>query len=228
MATNRQLVSDIKQSFKWMSNDIIASDRWILSELRKVSIKLIKQQLDKRKLWSSDNIFTVVDCVEMQEVPLSECCDYSSYPCTISRTKYPLPVISEGIYGLICQGVFDINSTIKFDYMDPERYSNYLKLYGVSKSQKNKVWWKQNGYIYTNMPDLELIKIIAFFEEDVPNYISSCQDNTKNCPTNPLDNDFKCPGYLLDDVKKIVRDTIRTTYKESVQDLVDNDNDDSK
>lgn len=226
MATNRQLVSDIKQSFKWTSGDLIASDRWVLSELRKASIKLIKQQTDKRKLLSSDNIFTTIPCLKMIEVPISECCDFNSFPCTISRSKSKIPNISEGIYGPICQGVFDINNTVKFDYMDPERYTRYLKLYGKNAT-KNKVWWKQNGYIYTNLPDLELIKIIAFFEDDITSNISDCSE-PEDCPLNPLDKEFKCPGYLLDDLKKIVRDTIRQTYKSSVQDLETNDVDETK
>jgi hypothetical protein len=227
MLTLRQVISDIKSGFKWIDSNSLASDRFIASELMKESIMLIKQQTDKRKLLSSENIFTAIPCLEMEEVPLSECCSFNSFPCTIGRSKYKLPKISEGIYGLLIQGVYDIKGKLRFDYMDPDRYSNYLALYG-DRATKNRVFWKQDGYLYVNNPDIKLLKVLAFFEETVPQWLLSCSDDDVTCPVNPLDAEFKCPGFLVSPVKDKVRKTLEETFKRSVQNLADNDVDTTK
>ena len=226
--TYRQIVSDIRESFKWVSGDNIVTDRFIASELRKEAILLIKREISQRKLLSSDNIFSTIPCLEMVEVPITECCDFNSFPCTVARSKYKIPIISESIYGLVCQGVYDIMSTTKFDYMDPDRYSNYLRMYGKDKKGKTKVFWKANGYLYVNQPDIVKVKLVAFFEEDIPKQLLSCSEDPVDCYPNPLDLEFKCPGYLISPVKKIVRETIRQNYKSSLQDNIEDDNDESK
>ena len=227
MLTTRQVVSAIKSGFKWIDSNSLASDRFIASEIIKESIIFIKQQTDKRKLLSSENIFTAIPCLEMEEVPITECCSLNSFPCTIGRSKYKLPKISEGIYGLLIQGVYDVKGKMRFDYMDPDRYANYLSLYG-DKATKNRVFWKQDGYLYVNNPDIKLLKIIAFFEEPVPTWLLSCSEDDAICPTNPLDLEFKCPGFLISAVKDKVRKTLEETFKRSVQNLSDNDMDASK
>lgn len=227
MATLRSMVSEVRSMFKLISSDDTISDRAIAAELISTSIELIKRETDKRKLFSSDNIFTEISCLQMKEVPLSECCDYVS-DCKIARSVDKVPRIGENIYGLLLQGVFTTDArSKKFDYVDIGRYINILDLYPNSRD-KHKYFWKSNGYIYVTDPNIEEIKLIAFFEEfvDKTKYGCGCEDN--NCPDNPLDLEFKCPGYLYGPVLRMVRDTMLKTYKQSQPDKQEDDKDDSK
>ena len=91
---------------------------------------LIKRETNLRKLWASDTLFTTIPCLEMVEVPISECCDYAD-PCTVARTKYKLPRISEGNYQYVIQGVYSINAMggkgTKLKEITVNRYINLFK-----------------------------------------------------------------------------------------------------
>ncbi len=97
MATGRKLVSDVRSMHKILSTDSLITDRAILSEIRINTNLLVKRETNLRKLWATDTLFTTIPCLEMCEVPISECCDYVD-ECTIARSKEKLPRISEGNY----------------------------------------------------------------------------------------------------------------------------------
>lgn len=222
MSTVRSAISSVRSAFKLISDDNIISDRFLASELKKTAYKLIKQNTDRRRLWASPNIFTALNCLEMTQVPLAECCNYTSN-CTIARSKQKIPKIAEGIYGLLVQGVFSLDKKIKFKESTPTRYANILNL---NLRQPDKFFWVYNGYLYITEPTVEMVTISAYFEEDVPVTLSAC--NTELCPTNPLDEEFKVPGYLEKDVVDIVYQTITQTYKRSKQDITSDNKDDSQ
>lgn len=225
MSTLNEMVSRVRSSFKLISSDDILTNRVVSSELISCSIKLIKRETDKRRLFSSDNIFTEIGCLQMKEVPLSDCCTYVS-PCMVARSVEKLPRIGENIYGLLIKGVYSIDGKTKFEYTDVDRYTNLLKLY-PKKRTNNRYFWKQGNYLYISDPNIEMVKLIAFFEEFPDLSLFSC-DGSKECPDNPLDEEFKCPGYLEEDVVSIVRETLLKTYKRSVEDKTEDDDDESK
>src|SRR6185437_4931310 len=109
MASTREMVSKIRSSFKLIALDNLVTDRFIANELKSVAFKLIKQQQDKRKLLSSPTIFTELKCLELEEIPLAQCCNYTS-PCTIRRSIKRLPKLGESSnFGILVQGVFSID-----------------------------------------------------------------------------------------------------------------------
>ena len=104
MATLRKLVSDVRSMHKLLSTDNLITDRAVASEIRNNSLLLIKRETNLRRLWATDTLFTTLSCLEMIEVPISECCDYTD-PCTVSRGVSKLPRIAEGSYQYIIRGV---------------------------------------------------------------------------------------------------------------------------
>ena len=224
MATVQDMISRVRSSFKLIAADNVISNRVVADELKSAAIKLIKQQTDKRRLFSSDNIFTHIDCLEMQAVPLAECCDYKD-PCMIARSKLKLPRIAENIYGPLVQGVYSINGKVRFDYADADRYANLLKMYPNKKGLR--YWWIHNNYLYVTDSLIEEVNVSPFFEDFVDARDYGC-GNSLECPTNPLDMEFKCPGYLEADVVNMARDMIQRDYKRSIDDKTVNNNDESR
>lgn len=222
--TIRQAISQVKSLFKFVSADDLISDRAICNELKDTAIKYIKQQTNQRKLFASPNIFTNLNCIEMETVPLSQCCSYTS-PCDISKSKQKIPRISEGIYGLLVQGVYSLDKRNKYKETTATRYANYLKL-GLKKEQK--FFWIQDGYLYISDPNIELCSISAYFEEDIDESLYSCEEKSQTCPNNPLDLEFKCPSYLIQDVINATYTTVLNTYKRSVADVQTNQLDENK
>lgn len=218
MATGRKLVSDVRSLHRLLSSDGLINDRVVLSELKNVTNLLVKREVNLRKLFSTDTLYTTIPCLELQEVPISECCDYVE-ECTIARTKYKIPRISEGNYQYTIQGVYSINALggkgKKLKEVTINRYLNLLKLPII---QKEEYYFIHNGYLYVTNPFIKAIMLVAFFEEDVPNEImySDCDCgktySTDELCKNPLDKDFPLPGYLTEQALDIVSKRLLSTY----------------
>jgi hypothetical protein len=182
MSTMRKMVSDIRSMTRLMSTDALITDRAIASEIRVNAHLLIKRDTNLRKLWATDTIFTTIPCFEMKEVPISECCNYVD-ECTVSRSCVKLPSIAEGNYQYVIQGVYSINAMgghgTKFKEITINRYLNLLKL-PVIKNES--YYWIVNDYLYTTNPDLQAVRLVAMFEEDVPNTVlySECGCHAKD------------------------------------------------
>jgi hypothetical protein len=226
MATGRKLVSDIRGMHKILSTDALITDRVILSEIKTQSLLLIKRETNLRKLWATDTLFTTIPCLEMIEVPISECCSYVD-PCSIARTRFKLPKISEGNYQYVIQGVYSIDAMSgtgnKLKEITVNRYINLLKL-PIIKNQH--YYWITNEYLYVSSPLVQAVRLVAFFEEDVPNEIMypecGCGDITnslENICTNPLDRDVHIPGYLIKQVLSEVSNKLLQTYFQLKTDL---------
>jgi len=218
MATLRKLVSDVRAMHKLLSTDNLITDRVVASEIKNNTLLLVKRETNLRKLWATDTLFTTIPCLELVEVPISECCDYVD-PCTVARTKFKLPRICEGNYQYIIQGVYSINAMSgqgkKLKETTINRYINLLKLPIIKNEQ---YYWISNGYLYVNNPLLQAVRIAAFFEEDVPNEIMfaecCCSDNInlEEYCKNPLDKEYGCPGYLEKQVLELTSQKLLSTY----------------
>ena len=150
MATVRKLVSDVRAMHRLLSTDALITDRAIASELKNNTILLVKRETNLRRLWATDTLFTTIPCLELEQVSITECCDFVD-DCTIARTKLKLPRISEGNYQYLIQGVWSINAMggmgKKFKDITINRYLNLLKLpiiknesyYWIVKDRKSVV-----------------------------------------------------------------------------------------
>lgn len=210
---NRDIISEIRSTHKLLSSDNSINDRTVLKEARSAASKLIKQRLDRRLLYQSPNIFSVIDCLEMEPAPIAECCEYNSDKM-IAKSKHPLPRIAEGNFGLAISGVFGIEQNIKLKELTPTRYVNLTNL-GLA-DREVYFWVMPNRHIYATSEVLSTLKVIFYTEEDIPDYLQypECGCNNKkkdDCP-NPLDDEFKCPGFLIDDLKNIVSQRLLSSY----------------
>ncbi len=228
MSTLRKLVSDVRAMHKLLSTDGLITDRAIASEVRNNTILLVKRETNLRKLWATDTLFTTISCLEMVEVPISECCGYED-PCTVARSKYKLPRISEGNYQYLIQGVYSINAMggtgSKFKEITINRYMNLLKLPIIKNEQY--YWIANGGYLYVSNPSLQSVRISAFFEEDIPNEVlyGDCvgqQPSTDEWCLNPLDKEYGLPGYLEKQVLELTSQKLLSTYFRLKTDITDN------
>lgn len=229
MPTLRKLVSDVRSMHKLLSTDGMITDRAIASEIRNNSLMLIKRETNLRKLWATDTVFTTIPCLEMVEVPISECCNYVD-PCTVARSKFKLPRISEGNYQYVIQGVYSINAMSgqgkKLKEITINRYINLLKLPIIKKEEY--YWITNDGYLYISNPAVKAIRVVALFEEDVPNEImySECgcgqgEVSDEDWCKNPLDKEFALPGYLEKQVLELTSQKLLSTYFRLKTDITD-------
>jgi len=228
MATLRKLVSDVRGMHKLLSTDSLITDRVIASEIKNNTLLLVKRETNLRKLWATSTIFTTIPCLEMVEVPISECCGYAD-PCNVARSKFKLPRIAEGNYQYLIQGVYSINAMSgngkKIKEITINRYINLLKL-PIIKNEE--YYWVVNDYLYVSNPLLKSVRISAFFESDVPNEIlypecdcGGLEPTVEDLCTNPLDKEYGLPGYLEKQVLELVSQKLLSTYFKIKTDLTE-------
>ncbi len=211
--TVRDVVSRVRSKHRLLSQDNQLSDRAIASELTSKASLLVKRETNLRKLWTSPNLFTTLGCIKLEKVDVSECCDYRGGG-KIAKSVLKLPRVAEGQFGLIVQGVYNVVGSKKFIESNPNRYSNILRM---NLPHHNTYYWILNEHLYVSKPDIEVVRMIAYFDEDVPkefiNEDCECDVRAKedDC-INPLDNKFKCPSYLISAVVDMVSDTLLKTY----------------
>lgn len=219
MPTLRKLVSDVRSAHKLLSTDSLITDRAIASEIRNNSLLLIKRETNLRKLWATDTLFTTIPCLELVEVPISECCEYVD-SCSVARSKTKLPSIAEGNYQYVIQGVYSINAMSgqgkKIKEITINRYINLLKLPIIKKEE---YYWISNDYLYVSNPLLKAVRFVALFEQDVPNELlypecdcGTPQYTTEQLCINPLDKEFALPGYLEKQVLELTSQKLLATY----------------
>lgn len=214
--TNRDFVSQVRSLNKLLSSDQMITDRAIMKEGKDAVNLLVKQSMDKRKLWQSPNVFAFLPCIAMEEVPITECCDYTS-EVMIAKSKVKLPRIGEGTWGLAIQGVFGLDMKKKLKEVTPSRYANLLKL----NLKTNEVYyWIQNDYLYVSNSKTKRVNMFLYPTEIVDNALlypgedCDCQvkpDISDLC-ANPLDQPFYCPADRVLDVKNIVYATLMKIY----------------
>src|SRR5690606_32827152 len=159
----------------------------IASEIIANSLVLIKRETNLRKLWATDTLFTTIPCLEMIEVPISDCCEFSE-DVTIARSKFKIPKIEEGNYNYLIQGVYSINvlggSGKKLKEITINRYLNLLRL----KMLKNEEYfWINNDYLYVTSSMVKKVRLAALFGDPIPNDILFPQDCDCASQTSSLD-----------------------------------------
>jgi hypothetical protein len=195
------------------------TDRAIASEVKNNALLLIKRETNLRKLWATDTLFTTISCLEMVEVPISECCNFVD-PCRIARSKYKIPRIAEGNYQYIIQGVYSINAMsgrgTKFKEITVNRYVNLIKLPII---KRETYYWIMNDYLYVTNPMLQSVRIAALFETDVPNDVmfpecgcGGIEYTDEEWCKNPLDKPYSLPGYLEKQVLELTSQKLLNTY----------------
>lgn len=225
MSTLRYLVSSVRGMHRMIATDVLATDRMIAAEIKTNAFLLLKREANLRKLWATDTIFTTIPCLEMKEVSIAECCDYTD-DCTIARSVYKLPRIAEGNYQYVIQGVYSINALggkgKKLIETTVNRYTNSLKLPLIKKQE---YFFITNDYLYVTNPLVEKVRLVALFTEDIPNDIlySDCDcgefSSVDEICKNPLDKPFFLPSYLEQQVLEMTSKKLLQTYYNTKQDI---------
>jgi len=232
MSTLRKYVSDVRSTHKLLSTDNVITDRAIASELRNNTLLLVKRETNLRRLWATDTIFETIPCLELVEVPISECGEYAD-DCTVARSKYKIPRLAEGNYQYLIQGVWSINALggkgKKLKEITINRYINLLRL-PIIKNEE--YYWITNDYLYVSNPFLKALRISALFEGDVPNEIKFPECDGCGCGVasvdlnelckNPLDKEFSLPGYLSKQVLDLTSQKLLSTYFRLKTDMTSN------
>jgi hypothetical protein len=198
--TNRQIISDIIVDLRANNLDDKVSKRYILNKLRSYATTFIKRDFESRRLMSLTDLWTDVDCVEMCEHPLVDCCNEDIPDCTtVMRSKYKIPDTYETAYGELIE-VHNPTYAKEFRQTTPKAYKN-IKLREF-RDKRIKYYWFSNGYLIIPDSMVRVVTLRGVFENPAAaRKLSSCSSDQDKCQS-LLDQPFVCPDYLLSVVKQ--------------------------
>jgi hypothetical protein len=206
--TISDLISRVKISNKFISDDDFMSDRFIYNTLKTKASTLLRREINLRKLLTSDNVYQAYECVCLIPAPGAEC----DLGCDIRRTKRKLPKIEEGLYSYFIQGVFNTSNS---EELFPTTIRDFIN-HGRLRIKTNRSYYTiRNGYLYVLNPDVECVNMYAYFTE--PLNPDPCQSH--------YDLEFKFPEYLLDSLIETTNQTLINYHKMGIEKGSDNQDD---
>lgn len=203
MQTNALIISQIRTLGKYVQDDNLITDRFIYNTAKTNGSILLKREMDRRKLLTSDNVFQALEGIEMVKTLATEL-GITNY---VAKSRNPLPSIEEGLYSYLIQGVFNIENSEEIYPTSIREAINHSKLRVKSNSS---YYFIKDSYLYILNSDIKAVNMYAYFTEDVK--ATSC--------TSMYDREFRFPPYLLSSLYKMVNETL-TNYQRTGVDLED-------
>ena len=199
MTTNDELVSRVLNGLKLLNKDERVSKRYVLYIAEKNAEYLISQKLRDKSLFRETNIYSSVNCFELEKKDVYSCGILEFHSCnTVMRSKKKLPDLIFSRYGA------GIRQVTPIDFMsDEEFYPSTLSQFKrdrrrVRSQENSKSYYIKDGYLYIPEEEvraisLEVIVVNTFKLSEID---SEFQKGCKSA----WEYEFKCPDKLLDAV----------------------------
>jgi len=201
-----KFISQVRSSNKYVFDDNLISDRYIYTVGVNTASLLVKQEVNKRRLLNSDNLFVAYECLDLQLVNLTECGVDS---CNKGRrSKDKLPELEEGIYGYTIQGVYNLDNSEEIFPTTLREAINISKL----RRQPTKInYLIKDSYLYILNPDIEAVNVYLYTPVDTSK-LSECDSM--------YEAELKLPGYLRKSFFEMV-DAALINYHKFGKDITD-------
>jgi len=172
--TRQEVISRLRNSIKEVNADTKYTNRYLWNVFWTNSQILLKQESDRARIYNQSEIFETI-CIKMDKVsPLL--CDCLALPmdCVIYRSRFKLPKIVEGAYGLIYRFISSADLSNKLVLVTPYQYD--LK---KSKYNKEHYVFIHNGYLWAPNTKWSNLIISAIFNEEISNQFKcDCDEET--------------------------------------------------
>lgn len=222
MQTVREVISEVRNDLRANSIDEWVPSKYIHSKLKGAASLFIKREADDRRLQKYLDIWTVIECLEMEEIPLIQCCNIDIPNCkTVMRSKKKLPDIYSTRYGY----AMTISSVdYERDYLatTPREYKYNMNREFVDRSKR--YFWIENGHLIIPGSMVQNVRVRAIFVDKAAAVrLNTCGDENTGC-VNFLDQEFVVPEHLLKNVKDATTSAILNSYKQLQPDELPNQN----
>lgn len=250
--TNREIIAEVVNDLRAQQVDDRISERYVLSKLKNTNALFLKRENDKLRLYDDNNVWFLLECLEMESL------DPKSYPdgCkgtntigkiyNYTRSKYPIPQIYSAAVGPLVREVQTMDDSGLYQPTTPAEYAKI-----INREYRNPniryYWFDGSRRLVIPNSQATLVTMNAAFRDPwqvrlidacrststtevstVPNGDVCGPTPTVTSPTmcpEPLDDPFLCPEHLLSTVKESATKDLFEFYKRVITDPVsDNDN----
>jgi len=197
--TIREFISIIRHNLNSLTLDSYISGEYIYNVGLSISKLLAKRESDSRRIFKNTFNFTMINCIELEEVNAMQCAGISLPKCKkMMRSKKPIPEAFTSNYGSI---MFVFNPDKSKDYIEvsPIAYKSISNQ--EFKSKGKGYFWLENKYLIIPDSEVEIVSIFGLFSDPI---------STDNCGK-ILDIQFPTLDYLISSVIELTTKTIITS-----------------
>jgi hypothetical protein len=215
--TNKEAISEVINDLKALRVDDRISERYVLSKLKHYNSLFLKRENDQLRLFWYDNIWLTVECIDMEEVPYSECADIRIPNVNqFVRSKNKVADIYSYKNGPLVRELMSLDEGNLYHITTPREYANILKR---EFPGTKRYFWFRNGHLVIPKFSVKQVSITAVFKDpEKARAMSSCTDKCME----PLEEEFPCPEHLYEVVKQETIKDLFTYYKRTIPDTTPN------
>lgn len=202
------------------SDDTRLSKRHIYNKILTVRNILLQQKANKNQYISPFNN-SVLNCVELEKLPLHECPCIPAKGCCMWRTKYEIPKIISSKSKMLINSVTSLDGRIIFGEVDWNNF-RYQKANRYTATKPN--YFITNNYLYVTAKNkLEVIRIEALLEDplDELTYPGLCE---KDC-FDIFEFDFPIESSMIDPLVQMTAEELIRVFNTNIEDSTNNTRD---
>lgn len=221
MQTVREAISEVRNDLRLNKIDEWVPSKYIHHKLKGTASLFIKREADDRRLQKYLDIWATIECLEMEEVPLIQCCSIDIPNCKmVMRSKKKLPESYSTRYGYALN-VSSVDYDRNYLATTPRDYGNILNREYADKSLR--YYWIENGYLIIPDSMVESVRVRGvFLDKSSVLRMNTCNEEN-NC-VSLLDSIFVVPEHLLKNVKDATTSAIINSYSQLQPDELPNMN----
>lgn len=215
--TVRKAISQVRKGLRENDADSRMSNKFIYAIIKKHAADIIRQRSDAFRILKQQSFYQTINSIIVEEAPtIDPCCGIRSL-CTVYRTRDKLPEMYEDSLGAIIKNVWVVDGSFELQPVTidawPRKANNP---WGKNGAMKDVYYFYNDGYLYFPMSTWRLVKVRAFFQEDISklNECDGCGNNPTLVCQPYMDNRFFLPPDLWKFVAERVLEELLKTYKQ--------------
>lgn len=216
--TIKQFISDIMGDLRAQNIDDFISPKYIYYKSIDIAADFMKKDNTvNRRLTKLSEGWKSIECLDMVEVPLVECCEIETRLCEkLMKSKLPLPNTFTSSFGNIIEFVSSPNLGSFYDPTTPRVWQTIQKR--KDKVKNKKYYFIIDNYIYIPIAKGELgtpesIRLKAWFTEPwKADELNAILKNTKKYCVDVYGTQMPIPEYMKNDVTKELLTQLRSVY----------------
>jgi len=225
MQTVREVISEVRTDLRANSVDEWLPSKYIHSKLQSTASLFIKREADDRRLQRYQDLWVEIDCLEMEEIPLIQCCDLDIPNCkTVMRSKKKLPDTYSTRYGYALT-ISSVDYDRDYIPTTPREYK-YIQLREYQDKTK-RYYWIENGHLIIPGSMVQNVRVRGMFVNKAEALRFNVCGDDGGC-INFLDQEFIAPEHLLKNIKDATVAAILGSNKQLQTDELPNLNSNEK
>lgn len=154
--TVREDVAQVKKLVNSINSDVRLTNKFVYNKIIDVAKLIVRREADSRKIYKSTELFTTIECVELEQEELKNCTNIWIPDCTsVMKSVNKIPKMFLSSTGSIIS-VYSIDRSIQFLQTTPSIFATIQKR---EFKGNDKYFWIANDYLYIPNSDVVAVTI---------------------------------------------------------------------